>query len=192
MEKGTMAKEECVQEPWLMPDDMWNIMDEKTTEFVFSQGEKYLSELCSVSISLTNRCYTLLGIILAVCPFLITTAISINDFLFSSIAYMFASVCVGLCIMLIGIMKPRGGYSIGRDPKSLIRMTDLKHYKDTKCTSFKKYELENLQHKIEETEKANEQRAKEFKMILWILLISFCCLLVFAMLFTSLFAMFSL
>lgn len=171
---------------WLIPEEMWDLIDEKTTEFVFSQGEKYLSELCKVSISIINRCYTLLGIILAICPFLITTAISIHDFIFSSIAYLFASICVGVCIMLIGIMKPRGGYSIGRDPKGLLRISDLSHHKETGRVSYLKYELENLQSKIEKTEKANEERAKEFKTVLWILLISFCFLLVFSMLFTSL------
>lgn len=173
------------KETWLS-EEIWYSMDGKTTEFVFSQGEKYLSELCKVSDSITNRCYTLLGIIMAVSPFLVTTVISIQNFLFSSVAYLFASVCVGVCIVLIGVIKPRGGYSVGRDPKSLLRIEDLDHYKQTKRISYLKYELESLQNKIEETNKANESRSEQYRIVLYVLLISFCCLLVFSMLFTSL------
>lgn len=169
---------------WLS-DKMWDAMDEKTTEFVFSQGEKYLGELCKESGIITNRCFTLLSIILAVCPFLISTAVSLNDSLFSGVAYLFVSVCVGLCVMLLGIIKPRYGSCVGRSPKDLLRIEDLEHYKESACTSYLKYELENLEVKIEKTKKANEDRAAGYKMILYILLVSLSCLLAFAMFFTS-------
>lgn len=169
---------------WLY-DEMWEAMDAKTSEFTFSQGEKYLEELCKESGIITTRCFTLLSIILAVCPFLISTAISINNGLFSCVAYLFVSVCVGSCIMLIGIVKPRYGSSPGRSPKDLLRIEDLKHYNETSGSSFLKYELENLQNKIEKTEKSNEERATGYKMVLYILLVSFSGLLAFAMFFTS-------
>lgn len=178
----SMEPKEC--DNWLSPE-IWKALDANTAEFSFSQGEKYLDELCKESAAVTNRCYTLLGIILAVCPFLISTAISINDSLFSGIAYVFVSVCVGLCIMLIGIIKPRGGLSVGRSPKDLLRIEDLEHYQATSCKSYLKYELENLQYKIERTEKTNEERAAGYKLILYILLVSSSGLLAFAMFFTS-------
>lgn len=170
---------------WRVPSETIELLDGKTVDFVFSQGEKYLEELCKVSDSITSKCYMLLGIIFAVCPFLITTSLSVNKIVFTIIAYVFASVCVGVCVMLLLIMKPRSGYSKGRSPKDLIYMPFLEHYKKENIASYAIYELENLQWKIDETNRANEQRSKTFATTLWTLLVSFCSLLIFAMVFAS-------
>lgn len=177
--------EDAEKDTWKIPDGAIDLLDGKAIDFIFTQGEVYLEELCKVSDSITGRCYTLLGIIFAVCPFLVTTALSLHEPIFSMVAYLFATVCVGVCVMLLLTMKPRFGYSKGRDPKGLISEPVMKHYVENGIDSYSLYELENLQRKIDDTNKANEQRSKTFTVVLWTLLTSFCTLLVFAMIFTS-------
>jgi FtsH-binding integral membrane protein len=179
-----MSKE-IEQDAWRLSDDVMDLLDDKAIDFIFSQGEKYLEELCKVSDSITGRCYTLLGIIFAICPFLVTTVLSVGEFLFSVVAYLFAVVCIGVCIMLLLTMKPRDGYSKGRDPKELTYGPFMEHYKENKISSYALYELENLQWKIDVTGKANNQRSRTFTIALWTLLVGFCLLLVFTMIFTS-------
>lgn len=183
--KYPYEKKEIEIDAWKVPDGAIDLLDGKAIDFIFAQGEKYLEELCKVSDSITGRCYTLLGIIFAVCPFLVTTALSLHEPMFSMIAYLFATVCVGICVMLFLTMKPRLGYSKGRDPKDLIYEPFMKHYEENDIGSYSLYELENLQWKIDGANKANEQRSKTFTVALWTLLISFCTLLVFAMIFIS-------
>lgn len=173
------------QDAWRTPDDIEDLLDGKAIDFIFSQGEKYLEELCKVSDSITGRCYTLLGIIFTICPFLVTTALSVNERLFSVVAYLFATVCIGVCIMLLLTMKPRDGYSRGRDPKELTYKPFMEHYRNENISSYALYELENLQWKIDTTNKTNNQRSRTFTIALWTLLASFCLLLVFTMIFTS-------
>ena len=173
------------QDAWRLPDDAIDLLDSKAINFIFDQGEKYLDELCKVSDSITGRCYTLLGIIFTICPFLVTTALSVGKLLFSVVAYLFAAVCIGVCIMLLLTMKPREGYSKGRDPKGLAYMPFMEHYKEKGISAFALYELENLQWKIDTTSKTNKHRARTFTIALWTLLVSFCTLLVFTMIFTS-------
>lgn len=183
--KCTNKKGEIEKDVWRVPDEAIDLLDGKAIDFIFAQGEKYLEELCKVSDSITGRCYSLLGIIFAVCPFLVTTALSLHDPMFSTIAYLFAMICVGACVMLLLTMKPRLGYSKGRDPKDLTYEPFMKHYKENEIESYSLYELENLQWKIDDMRKANEQRSKTFTVALWTLLVSFCTLLVFAMIFIS-------
>lgn len=75
--------------------------------------------------------------------------------------------------MLLLTMKPRFGYSKGRDPKDLTYEPFMKHYKENEIESYSLYELENLQWKIDDMRKANEQRSKTFTVALWTLLVSF-------------------
>ena len=146
-------------ETWLT-DDLWNKMDEASTNFAFEQGEKYIQELQEVAKAISNRCYMMLGVIVTVCPFFITTSIATHDISLKCISYMFTAFCVGLSIFITGIVKPCRGYSIGRDPKSLLRICDLEHREATE-SSIKLYELENLQHKIEQLERENTFHAKQ-------------------------------
>lgn len=174
-----------MEETWLTKD-IWNNMDKETSEFAFSQGEKYLTELKKVSDSITNRSYMLLGIIIAVCPFLITTILNFSNQFLIGVAYFFTSICIGVSIALIGLTKPWLGSSVGRDPKSLIRMEDLQHYRATKDnSSFVKYELENLQNKIEKTDMQNKQRAQLYKIVLFVIIGSFSLLLLLVLIFKT-------
>ena len=56
-------EKEIEQEAWRLSDDVMDLLDDKAIDFIFSQGEKYLEELCKVSDSIMGRCYTLLGLV---------------------------------------------------------------------------------------------------------------------------------
>jgi hypothetical protein len=86
---------------------------------------------------------------------------------------------------LLRLISPRLENGVGRSPKDMLRGADLIHYRETGCDSYSKYELENLQYKIEQTEESNNKRARQYKTILYVLLISFSVLLFFSVIFTS-------
>lgn len=180
------ALEEIKEKEWLT-NEIWGKIDKETADFAFYQGENYLKEICEVSASITNRCYTLLSIILALCPFLITTVVSLNNFIFSSIIYFIGTIYIGLSIAITGLIKPRSGYSPGRPPKDLLKRENLEHYKKSSECSYVKYELENLQRKIECIENSNKIRAKSYRLILFALIGSFAFSLAFALVFITFF-----
>ena len=75
-------------EPWIT-DEMWDLMNDDITNYVFDQGEKYLEDLYRISGTITGRCYTLIGIIVAVYPFVITSSLSIKNFYYFMLAALF-------------------------------------------------------------------------------------------------------
>lgn len=164
-------------ELWLT-DELWDSIDDESANFAFEQGEKYMLELQEVAKSITNRSYMMLSVVVAVCPLLITTSITTNNLVLSTISYLFTAFCVGLSIFITGLVKPRGGFSIGRDPKSLLRLCDMQHHKQTN-SCIKLYELENLQNKIEMLEQDNNIRAKQQTVALYSIVIALSiCLIV--------------
>ncbi|MCE5224502.1 MAG: hypothetical protein LLG05_01425 [Porphyromonadaceae bacterium] len=165
------------EKKWLT-DEMWNVLKEKPVVFAFEQGEKYLSVICAVSEKLTEKCFTLLGIIVGICPFLIASIYTFKNQYFIIVASTFSIVCIVLCFMLLKLIQPRIGYSIGRSPKEILNKELVEYWNSNEETVFEKYELENLQHKIEKTLEANDQRAKTYKIILYTLLISFSILII--------------
>lgn len=103
-------KDNCSNEyrtHWKISDNEASHIDEKVGQFVFSQGEKYLDELCKIKQATVNRSYTLIGIMVAVCPFLITTSISLHRLAFTVVAGLFALMCIVLCFVLLSLIKPR-------------------------------------------------------------------------------------
>lgn len=165
---------------WLT-GDIWDGMDAESADFAFDQGEKYMRELQDVAKAITDRCYMILSVIVSVCPLLITASLTTGNPGMSAISYMFTAFCVGLSVFITGIVKPRGGFSIGRDPKSLLRPCDLEHHKETK-SPIKLYELENLQNKIEFLEKENATRSGQFTVALYSIIVALSLSLVFALL----------
>lgn len=79
--------------------------------------------------------------------------------------------------MLLSLIQPRGGYSIGRSPREILDKENINCWTSNKNEAFEKYELENLQNKIDETLKSNNKRAKKYKQVLYTLLISFSLLI---------------
>ncbi|MFQ9293863.1 MAG: hypothetical protein ACLR4B_04255 [Bacteroides fragilis] len=57
-------------EKWIT-DEMWELMNDDITNYVFEQGEKRLAELNSIADTISSRSQTVLGIIVAVYPFII-------------------------------------------------------------------------------------------------------------------------
>lgn len=156
---------------WLT-DEMWAYMDKEVADFVFEQGEKYMQQLEDTAKAITERCYMVLGALLAVCPLLITASFAVESEGLNMICYFFTALCIGFAVYIIGIVKPGTGASIGRPPKDFLRLCDLERRKKWD-ESIKLYELENLQHKIELLEADNEIRAKKQTWVLYLALIVF-------------------
>ena len=160
------------QERWLT-DEMWDMVEGKPALFAFDQGEKYLNAICIVSEKITERCFTLLGIIVGICPFLIASIYTFKNYYFILVAAIFSIICIMLCFDLLKLIQPRGGYSIGRSPREILNRENMDCWVLNKNEVFEKYELENLQNKIDKTLKSNNERAKKYKQVLCTLLISF-------------------
>lgn len=178
-----MSKSFVEEQAWDISEEEWNLLDEDSSKFVFDQGEKYLKELCEVAKSTSNKCYTLMGLLFAICPLVTSMVLSFKQICFYIIASLFAMFSIVICIMLYNVMKPFLGYSIGRKPKELININYLKRYhlgkeKFNESLSYVKYELTNLQHKIDETEKINTLQCKRFSRILRLVFINFLFLIV--------------
>lgn len=146
--------------------DLWGKIDDKSADFAFEQGEKYMFELQETAKAIVNRSYLVLGVAITVCPLLITTSITANNTELRLISYMFTVFCIGISIYVTGIIRSCRGFSLGRDPKSLLFSCDWNHLKATK-SNIKLYELENLQNKIESLEKDNETKARQLTITLY-------------------------
>lgn len=146
--------------------DLWGKIDRESADFAFEQGEKYMFELQETAKAITNRSYLILGVAVTVCPILITTSITTNNIALRFITYMFTAFCIGISIYVTGIIRPSRGFSIGRDPKSLLVSCDWNHRKATN-SNIKMYELENLQNKIETLEKDNKIKARQLMTALY-------------------------
>lgn len=79
------------QEKWLT-DEMWNLVEGKPALFAFDQGEKYMNAICTVSEKITERCFTLLGIIVGICPFLIASIYTFKNDKFVFVAALFSII----------------------------------------------------------------------------------------------------
>ena len=159
---------------WRMPDDAFELLDEKAVEFIFSQGEKMLDEECKVSSSTTNRCYALASIIVAVCPLLVSSALSIHNGAYTILVGLLFLLLMAACLILVSIMKPRYGYGIGKDPKTMAELPVMRHYKETGSKFYPYYFLTEIQMRIEETEKDNVRRNRLFSIALYIVVLSIC------------------
>lgn len=168
---------------WHMPDDAFDLLDAKAIEFIFLQGEKMLDEECKVSNSTTNRCYTLVSIIVAVCPLIVSSVVSINKHAYTVLVFLIFLALMSACFILVGIMKPRYYYGLGKDPKTLSEITTMKHYQETGSKFYPYYMLSEIQMRIEETEKDNVHRCKMFTIALYIVVSSICLFVPFALLF---------
>lgn len=164
-------------ETWLT-DNLCEIMDEETADFAFEQGEKYMYELQQTAKAIVDRSYLMLGVIITVCPLFITTSLAINNHTLSVISYILTAFCIGLSIYLTGIVKPSRSFCLGRDPKGLLRIENLKHKKESRYP-VKLYELENLQQKIEGLIKENEYKAKQQTIAMYAVVaaLSFCLII---------------
>ena len=159
---------------WRMPDDAFELLDDKAVAFIFSQGEKMLDEECKVSNSTTNRCYALASIIVAVCPLLVSSALSIHNNAYTILVGLLFLLLMAACWILVSIMKPRYGYGIGKDPKTMAELPVMRHYKETGFRFYPYYFLTEIQMRIEETEKDNVRRNKLFSIALYIVVLSIC------------------
>ena len=166
--------------PWLT-DEMWDLMDDGITNYAFSQGEKCLEDLYRISNTITSRCYTLIGIIVAVYPFIITSSLSANNVCYFILAALFLSICVSVCAYIIfGIVQPYPAIGPGASPRDRLVLSTLKNYKERGETNFKKYELETLQEGIDYMEMSNAKRARKYRNALFILLGSLSLFLIAA------------
>ncbi|EIY48016.1 hypothetical protein HMPREF1068_03095 [Bacteroides nordii CL02T12C05] len=167
-------------EPWIT-DEMWDLMNDDITNYVFDQGEKYLEDLYRISGTITGRCYTLIGIIVAVYPFVITSSLSIKNFYYFMLAALFLIVCVSVCYYIVFcIISPYPAVGPGASPRERLVLSTLKNYRDRGETNFRKYELEALQESIDYMEESNKERARKYRNVLYLLLGSLSLFLVAA------------
>lgn len=156
---------------WLT-NEMWACMDKEAADFVFEQGEKYMQQLEDTAKAITERCYMVLGALLAVCLFLAIFSFTVDNERLDAVRFLFIVFSVWLSVNIIEIVKPKTGASIGRPPKDFLRLCDLERRKKWD-ESIKLYELENLQHKIERLEADNEIRAEDQTRVLYLAIIAF-------------------
>ena len=156
-------------EPWIT-DEMWDLMNDDITNYVFDQGEKYLEDLYRISETITGRCYTLIGIIVAVYPFVITSSLSIKNSYYFMLAALFLIVCVSVCYYIVFcIISPYPAVGPGASPRERLVLNTLKNY-----------ELEALQESIDYMEESNKERARKYRNVLYLLLGSLSLFLVAA------------
>lgn len=171
-------------EPWLT-NEMWSLMNDDITDYMFSQGEKYLEGLYQSSDTLMRRCYMLIGSIVAVYPFIIMSTVFVNNLFYLILASLFLMICALVCSYIVfGIVKPFPVIAPGASPRDRLDLSTLKNYKERGETNFKKYELEALQEGIEYMEASIAKRVRKYKNALFTLggslslfLISACVIL---------------
>lgn len=164
-------------EKWIN-EEMWDLMNDDITNYIFEQGEKCLSDLQKISDTITARSYVLLGVITAIYPFILKNSVGNRAEAYAFLA--FAVVCISVCIYIIfAIISPFQVKGVGRIPKETLNMETLKNYNDRKETNFKKYEIEALQDSIEFMERLNNKRARKFRNMLYVLLGSFSLFIAF-------------
>lgn len=146
-------------------NELWKKIDEKSADFAFEQGEKYMYELQENAKAIVNRAYLVIGVAVTVCPLLITVSITTDNEILRFVVYMFTVFCIGISIYATGIIKPGRGFCLGRDPKSLLLSCPWDHRKATN-SNIKMYELENLQNKIDALKRDNEIKAKQLTVVL--------------------------
>ncbi|MCS3109631.1 hypothetical protein NXV07_18685 [Bacteroides fragilis] len=94
-------------EKWIT-DEMWELMNDDITNYVFEQGEKRLAELNSIADTISSRSQTVLGIIVAVYPFIIMSAAQIKTIYYSVLVALFAIVCICVSIYITrNLISPR-------------------------------------------------------------------------------------
>ncbi|MCY6330248.1 MULTISPECIES: hypothetical protein [Bacteroides] len=178
--------EENKPKVWIS-DEIWDLMNDDITNYVFDQGEKYLADLYKISNTITARCYTLIGIIVAVYPFIITSSLSVRNIFYFILAVLFSIVCIAIgCYIVLGIVTPYPAIGPGSSPRERLVIDTLLNYKERGETNFKKYEIEALQEGIEYMEASNRQRAQKYKRVLYFLLCSLSVFLVIACIIISL------
>lgn len=160
--------------------DLWNKIDNESANFAFEQGEKYMFELQETAKAIVNRAYLVLGVAIAICPLLITTSITTGNVTLRLVTYLFTSFCIGISIYVTGIIRSCRGFSLGRDPRSLLISCDWVHRKAT-GSNIKLYELENLQNKIENLEKDNEIKARQLTIALYSVVVALSVCLIAAL-----------
>jgi hypothetical protein len=160
-------------EKWIT-DEMWELMNDDITNYVFEQGEKRLAELNSIADTISSRSQTVLGIIVAVYPFIIMSAAQIKTIYYSVLVALFAIVCICVSIYITrNLISPGDTKGVGASPRERLVLATLKNYNVRKEENFKKYEIESLQESIEFMLRHNKERANKYKIVIYILFGSF-------------------
>lgn len=162
---------------WQIDDETWELLDKETAEFFFQEGEKFLINSNSIGDKINQRCYTLISVLISICPLLIGVIVAINDEMkcIASLIALFVFICIVAICFLAKLLLPRFSKSIGREPHQLMNKEVLRFYTDEKDRkrNVMILEIERLQHKIKFVTKSNEQRAVIFGIVLTVLIIAF-------------------
>jgi hypothetical protein len=158
----------------------WELVNKDVYKFCFEQAEKRLKDVLDDGEKITNRAYTLIGILIPVLSVFVGVLLknfsSKTVFDFVSILSLLGIVVLGICLFLLSrLIKVREVWFSGTEPQDII----LSHYLEidslTEDESLKYMylsEIESIQHKIDQNKLANEQRIRIFSNCLTVVIIT--------------------
>ena len=146
----------------------WELIEDKTYDFIQSEADKKLKDSLEESEKITNRSYGLIAIMIVVFGALLGKVISYTG---EDNNRYFIIVLIGSLILayifynLYTLIKKRDAYSYGTDPSILFSPELLEYPNDNADDRHRRvalYNLEQTQYKITKTEIANEERINKF------------------------------
>lgn len=132
-----------------------------------SQAEKEMEAFVHEEMKITDRCYTLIGILGGSIPLISTYLLKegkSNECAIASIILLIINLCI-----LIWLASPKEGYSVGDTPRRILDTRVVDSCIDCGRDEEKEFILviiKGYQKKIDSIAEANRKRAKCFKAIL--------------------------
>ncbi len=152
---------------WILKPEYFNRLTEENMQFVIGEAEAYLSVLIGVSEKITERSYSLLRIVISLCPILLGVFIGV-DIQAKSYLVLLTCVCFILSAgFLFFSFRPYRSQCLGDSPKTVVYAEDIEGEDVGK--NLKRSKIEAYQRKIEIMRDSNEIRARYFRRSLYAL-----------------------
>lgn len=156
------------------PDVDYKQIPKDVIIFMYNEGVKKLESILSIRDSITQKSYILLSITIPLLSVLVSNVINQRGWIqFVSISCTIISIIA--ILLLYKLIKPRGGFEIGIDPKIICKKEemDFSGMKDEhKVSVIYFYELSHVQDKITQMRNQNIERTNTFNMVLFMFVIT--------------------
>ncbi|MDQ3110126.1 MAG: hypothetical protein M3R17_09540 [Bacteroidota bacterium] len=165
---------------WTPDIKEWQNISIDVYKFCYQQGEERLNTLISDGEKITNKCYTLIGLllpVLSICLGMLIKDISKPILSLEVILSIIAVIILGGCVFyLTKLIRSRPGYPSGIEPEKIFCAAQLEfeglEEEEKLLKSVYYNEMQHIQYKIEKNRTSNAARIATFDKVLYTIIIT--------------------